>query len=361
MQELTEQESFTIPEWANGSDRDRWSFDGGQQGIPCGASPSRRPACSDERNGEMRSCVALAYLMQVSVEDEDPAAIDVPRVGLTKDRAAVSGLRPVSGFPAELRRHGMREGAEMREAAATARGASRRSARTRGKADIGGRTRGAQTKERTRVRTVPRLALGPRSAACVILVLVLALATSLTLLVIQTSNQWQFDAYASRMVAEGKQGNGGPGRTAATPRASRKPGGPTSAGEGRQSEGERESSGSSPGSPQNAGPSGAAQEGARAENGTGNGTGQTVAQGTGPRSPQPDPCAGGICADGKVNLNAASSEQLQTVPGIGPSTAGKILEYRRSHGRFSGVDELSRIQGIGQKTLAKLRGSLVAR
>ncbi len=62
----------------------------------------------------------------------------------------------------------------------------------------------------------------------------------------------------------------------------------------------------------------------------------------------PDP-TGGL-----VNLNTATSEQLDTLPGVGPVTAQKILEWRSSHGAFSSVDELLEVDGIGEKTLSDL-------
>ena len=55
-----------------------------------------------------------------------------------------------------------------------------------------------------------------------------------------------------------------------------------------------------------------------------------------------------------VNLNTATSEQLDTLPGVGPVTAQKILDWRASHGAFSSVDELLEVDGIGEKTLAEL-------
>jgi competence protein ComEA len=55
-----------------------------------------------------------------------------------------------------------------------------------------------------------------------------------------------------------------------------------------------------------------------------------------------------------VNLNTATSEQLDTLPGVGPVTAQKILEWRSAHGAFSAVDELLEVDGIGEKTLADL-------
>ncbi len=55
-----------------------------------------------------------------------------------------------------------------------------------------------------------------------------------------------------------------------------------------------------------------------------------------------------------VNLNTATPEQLDTLPGVGPVTAQKILEWRSSHGAFSSVDELLEVDGIGEKTLSDL-------
>jgi competence ComEA-like helix-hairpin-helix protein len=61
-----------------------------------------------------------------------------------------------------------------------------------------------------------------------------------------------------------------------------------------------------------------------------------------------------------VNINAATSEELQLVPGIGPSTADKILQMRKSYGPFKSVDDLLAIRGIGPKRLEKMRKYLVA-
>jgi competence ComEA-like helix-hairpin-helix protein len=56
-----------------------------------------------------------------------------------------------------------------------------------------------------------------------------------------------------------------------------------------------------------------------------------------------------------VNLNTATSEELQQVPGIGPVTAGKILQMRKSYGSFKSVDDLLAIRGLGAKRLEKMR------
>jgi comEA protein len=68
----------------------------------------------------------------------------------------------------------------------------------------------------------------------------------------------------------------------------------------------------------------------------------------------------GFCAKKKpplhpVNLNAASSAELQQVPGIGPATTEKILQARKSYGKFKNVNDLEAIRGIGPKRLDKMR------
>ncbi len=55
-----------------------------------------------------------------------------------------------------------------------------------------------------------------------------------------------------------------------------------------------------------------------------------------------------------VNLNTATSDQLETLPGVGPVTAQKILDWRAAHGAFSSLDELLEVDGIGEKTFADL-------
>jgi competence protein ComEA len=56
-----------------------------------------------------------------------------------------------------------------------------------------------------------------------------------------------------------------------------------------------------------------------------------------------------------VNLNTATLEALDGLPGIGPVLAQRILDWRTAHGRFSSVDELGEVSGIGESTLADLR------
>ena len=61
---------------------------------------------------------------------------------------------------------------------------------------------------------------------------------------------------------------------------------------------------------------------------------------------------------GRMNLNTATSAQLQQLPRIGEAMAQRILDYRRANGRFRSVEDLNNVRGIGDKTLEKLRPHL---
>jgi len=75
--------------------------------------------------------------------------------------------------------------------------------------------------------------------------------------------------------------------------------------------------------------------------------------------------AGGAAAAGTpsptapLDLNTASAEQLDALPGVGPATAQKIIDYRQAHGPFRSVDELEAVPGIGPSKLAQLKGLVI--
>jgi competence protein ComEA len=60
-----------------------------------------------------------------------------------------------------------------------------------------------------------------------------------------------------------------------------------------------------------------------------------------------------------VSLSSATLEQLETLPGVGPVTAQKILDYRTAHGAFRSVEELDAVAGIGPGTIEELRELVV--
>ena len=68
---------------------------------------------------------------------------------------------------------------------------------------------------------------------------------------------------------------------------------------------------------------------------------------------------GGGAPGAPVELSTATAEQLDALPGIGPVTAQKILDYRAQHGAFHSVDELDAIPGIGPARIGQLRGLVV--
>jgi competence protein ComEA len=71
-----------------------------------------------------------------------------------------------------------------------------------------------------------------------------------------------------------------------------------------------------------------------------------------PREPKQAP------STAMVSLNSASKAELDSLPGIGPATAAKIIQYREEHGGFSSIEELLDVKGIGPKKLAAMRDRL---
>ena len=77
------------------------------------------------------------------------------------------------------------------------------------------------------------------------------------------------------------------------------------------------------------------------------------------RGPGVAGAAAGPSPTAPVDLNSATIEQLDALPGVGPVTAQKIIDYRQAHGPFRSVDELDAIPGIGPARIENLRGLVV--
>ncbi len=63
----------------------------------------------------------------------------------------------------------------------------------------------------------------------------------------------------------------------------------------------------------------------------------------------------------KININTATTEELQKIPGIGPAKASAILSYREETGKFKNISEIVNVPGIGQKTLEKITEFIVVK
>ena len=60
----------------------------------------------------------------------------------------------------------------------------------------------------------------------------------------------------------------------------------------------------------------------------------------------------------KVNINTATQEELDTLPGIGPSIASKIIDYREQNGKFNSIEEIKEVSGIGDAKYEKIKDSI---
>jgi competence protein ComEA len=85
--------------------------------------------------------------------------------------------------------------------------------------------------------------------------------------------------------------------------------------------------------------------------------GSSVASGSTPQPGAPAPVSGSVKpkAGEALDLNTATVEQLDTLPGVGPVTAAAIVAWRQANGKFTSVDQLADVDGIGPARLEKLR------
>ncbi|KFJ01344.1 ComEA family DNA-binding protein [Bifidobacterium stellenboschense] len=170
----------------------------------------------------------------------------------------------------------------------------------------------------------PRLRFGATQALAMILIMVMATCASLTLLIRQAVN------YAAIEAASGTSSAASGGGATEKDDGGGTPSNGTTAG---------------PGTTDGPTSNGSTEDGAVGESGGGAATGSGTAPGQSPSQP----------TDTRVDLNTATLEQLDAIPGIGPVTAQKIIDHRATIGRFSSVDQLLDVPGIGAKTLEKIR------
>lgn len=60
-------------------------------------------------------------------------------------------------------------------------------------------------------------------------------------------------------------------------------------------------------------------------------------------------------AESKIDINRASADELQVLPGVGPVLAQRMVEWRKAHGRYRAVEDLQEVKGIGKKRMEQLR------
>lgn len=174
-------------------------------------------------------------------------------------------------------------------------------------------------------RTLPRLTFKPVHAIAVILVLISVLCASLTMLVQQSIN------YAKQSPSQSVEVLGARGGSAAP-----SPG---------KTKGERKSARNG-----NSGPHGDSKDSSRTHESSETQPPSGTSKDAGSSSTSTDP--------GLVNINTADVTQLQTITGVGPVMAQRIVDYRAANGDFTSVDGLLAVSGIGPKTLEKMRAQV---
>lgn len=225
---------------------------------------------------------------------------------------------------------------------------------------IGVRQSDAAGETARRMRDKPRVVFTVNHALIVILLLIAALGVSLTMLVQQSMNLAALSS-AGEAVGISAEITGSGGTTSGRAQDDARDG---ESGDRTEQSSDADAAGA--GSKDAAGTGNAADgesdAGAAGESG-GGATSGASGEGGMPSNADANVGAGttGSVDDGRIDLNTATAEQLQTINGIGPVTADRILAHRRSIGRFTSVDQLLDVKGIGSKTLEKIRGQVTVR
>lgn len=170
----------------------------------------------------------------------------------------------------------------------------------------------------------PRLRFGATQALAAILIMVMVTCASLTLLIRQAVNYAAVEAASSAQTTDSGSESGD---------ATDSAGDATDSGDGATS-----------------GDAAAGRDAAPGSDDAGTTRSETPQPTSEPQAQQPEQPV-----DTRVDLNTATLEQLDAIPGIGPVTAQKILDHRVTIGRYSSVDQLLDVPGIGVKTLEKIR------
>lgn len=198
------------------------------------------------------------------------------------------------------------------------------------------------------VRDKPRLIFKPAHALAAILVLMVALAASLTLFIQQSASLAGSFGESGKAAGTATDGRAADRKREKNGKKEQSPSGGKSSTSG---------SGKVSGDGKDAGPGQPASGSATAPDSSG----FPPPQVRNPASGAGDSGAGGGPVTGQVDINTATVEQLQGVRGVGPVMARRIVEHRGRIGRFSSVDQLLDVSGIGPKTLEKLRAFLEVR
>lgn len=103
------------------------------------------------------------------------------------------------------------------------------------------------------------------------------------------------------------------------------------------------------------------QDGSATGDGQGMQPAPTNTPGTIRTSPLPGNSPGAMAGGGLVNINTADQTLLDTLPGIGPALAQRIIEYRQINGPYSQIEDIKNVSGIGDKSFEKLKDKITVR